>query len=522
MRGVESHAPPEQRIRSALFAVNGTHHLVSFLTRLVPSPDWCTGLSRVDICLPNCSWPLHLQFRLEPWDAGVIAGDTYLPSDQPERLREPKPMCPITPELRPNTPFTVLTDYMPVSAGLSSTVEAVDRPFGPTNRDEPELISAGLDSFIDPKLSPKLQEQIRLMHSTANGRIRRRFARLGTVYLELLRINENDACNPEPLQDDQGIQRGIPTSVEASASDHCKLSSWSKWGPCSTVDINSCPTPEAKTYWSKRLPRTQRTRFILPPSKSIDCGGVPLREEKTCDVPVVKESCDGIQSDPSRMGRRLSLAACQSVPWGPWSECMNVSCGRPGMIYRWREFPDIDFKRACEGYPFVSQVDTCWPPPKGNCDPGELKKACFEEPPTSLRLCVRPHNGTTRYYFHPSERQCKPFDYVPGCHLRALMSGHVIGLTRNVFVDKNSCEEMCSGASSAAPDATSAARQMFRRAANACALPVDYGTHCLTQSPRQMWHYDAAAHVCLSFMFTGCGGNLNAFPSLRDCKETCE
>ncbi|KAF8572501.1 hypothetical protein P879_00052 [Paragonimus westermani] len=396
-RGIDSQATPEQRIRSALFAVNGTHHLISFLTRLAPSPDWCTGLSRIDVCLPNCTWPLRMRFRLEPWDAGVMSGNTYVPVEQSERLREPKPMCPITPDLRPNTPFTVLADYDPaLPVSHSSLVDSPIRGYPDINMDDPDLLAAGQNPYSNPAV---LQEQIRLLQSSGGTpRLRRRFASLGSVELELLRINEHEACTPETTQDDQGQTRSFSSQTASSTHSQgkCQLSAWSQWGPCVSVDLTTCPTPESKAYWSGKAPRMQRTRFILPPSTSADCTAVPLKEEKTCAIPKFQEKCVQVSEGGLFTDGLMTAENCQSLPWGPWSNCINVSCTRPGMIYRWRDFPNITVQRACKDFPLVNQVDVCWPPPNERCSQSEIRKACHEEPPTSVRFCVKPENGTKR------------------------------------------------------------------------------------------------------------------------------
>lgn len=87
---------------------------------------------------------------------------------------------------------------------------------------------------------------------------------------------------------------------------------------------------------------------------------------------------------------------CQSFPWGPWSSCINATCQRMGMIYRWRQFPTYAVKFECKHYPFINQVDTCWPPPNMHCTVDQLQSACFEHAPALKQLCLKPMNGTKR------------------------------------------------------------------------------------------------------------------------------
>ncbi|KAG5450530.1 Spondin-1 [Clonorchis sinensis] len=523
-RGIDSSAPPEQRIRSALFAVNSTHHLISFLTRLVPSPDWCTGLSRVDICLANCSWPLQMRFRLEPWDAGVMSGNTYVPVEPSERLRQPKPMCPITPDLRANTPFTVVTDYVS-PPGIPNALDSSARVFGDLNMDDPGMHITGQNPFADPMLPSQLQDQMRLMHGSAPTRLRRQFAPLGTVTLELLRINEHEVCTPEPAQDDQGFTRvshAMPTSKAQPElgykSSKCQLSSWSPWGPCSVVDVTTCKTAASKAYWSAKQPRMQRTRLPLPPFTVADCVDFPLKEEKTCSSPTVKENCEPFAPSATNMIEKISAEACQSLPWGSWSACINATCTKPGLIYRWREFPDLATKEACESYPLVNELDTCWPPTNLQCDPELLRKACYEEPPSANRLCLRPENTTVRYYYHPSQKECKTFDYSPQCHIRALVSDHAIAYTRNQFPDLASCERLCKFEKQQSRSRWSS---RYKRASNPCNNPPYPNSQCGPSETVARWYFDQIKKQCLQFSKGECGSGMNRFATENECQATC-
>ncbi|NXN66962.1 SPIT2 inhibitor, partial [Himantopus himantopus] len=35
------------------------------------------------------------------------------------------------------------------------------------------------------------------------------------------------------------------------------------------------------------------------------------------------------------------------------------------------------------------------------------------------------------------------------------------------------------------------------------------------------WWFNGTAGICQSFLFTGCQGNANNFPSERECRESC-
>ena len=66
-----------QQQRWAHFSVDRKHHLLSILSRLSPSPDWCVGVSALDLCLDNCTWLADIMVRLFAWDAGVSSSDSH-------------------------------------------------------------------------------------------------------------------------------------------------------------------------------------------------------------------------------------------------------------------------------------------------------------------------------------------------------------------------------------------------------------------------------------------------------------
>ena len=44
---------------------------------LGPSPDWVVGISKINLCLPDCTWAQERSFDLTPWDAGTDGGISY-------------------------------------------------------------------------------------------------------------------------------------------------------------------------------------------------------------------------------------------------------------------------------------------------------------------------------------------------------------------------------------------------------------------------------------------------------------
>lgn len=77
--------------RTGFVSVNKTHHLFSMISMMGPSPDWCTGLSGIDLCMEGCKWESNLTIPVYPFDAGIKSGETYKPEDS-IRLLNPDPI----------------------------------------------------------------------------------------------------------------------------------------------------------------------------------------------------------------------------------------------------------------------------------------------------------------------------------------------------------------------------------------------------------------------------------------------
>ncbi|XP_004617501.2 spondin-2 [Sorex araneus] len=56
--------------------VHPRHPLVSFVVRIVPSPDWFVGVDSLDLC-DGDGWKEHVSLDLYPYDAGTDSGFTF-------------------------------------------------------------------------------------------------------------------------------------------------------------------------------------------------------------------------------------------------------------------------------------------------------------------------------------------------------------------------------------------------------------------------------------------------------------
>lgn len=64
----------------AVFRVDSSHHLISLISMIDPSPDWIVGLAGLELCTSDCTWVESKELKLYPWDAGTDSGPSYIVS----------------------------------------------------------------------------------------------------------------------------------------------------------------------------------------------------------------------------------------------------------------------------------------------------------------------------------------------------------------------------------------------------------------------------------------------------------
>jgi len=78
----------------AVFRMDATKHLLSLVSKIIPSPDWIVGVSMENLCLSNGSWVDSRIVDLYPWDAGSNSGLSY--QDAGEETQPPEAIHRIT------------------------------------------------------------------------------------------------------------------------------------------------------------------------------------------------------------------------------------------------------------------------------------------------------------------------------------------------------------------------------------------------------------------------------------------
>ncbi len=69
--------PNVDKSATTSFTVSKDYHLLSFATMLGPSPDWFSGVSKLNLCQTNCTWIDSYMEDLYPYDAGTDSGLSY-------------------------------------------------------------------------------------------------------------------------------------------------------------------------------------------------------------------------------------------------------------------------------------------------------------------------------------------------------------------------------------------------------------------------------------------------------------
>ncbi|XP_053433673.1 spondin-2 [Nycticebus coucang] len=131
--------------------VHSRHSLVSFVVRIVPSPDWFVGIDSLDLCEGD-HWKEQVALDLYPYDAGTDSGFTFsspnfatIPQDTVTEITSSSPSHPANsfyyPRLKSLPPIARVTlvqlrqgprAFVPPTLGLASRDnEIVDSLSGP-------------------------------------------------------------------------------------------------------------------------------------------------------------------------------------------------------------------------------------------------------------------------------------------------------------------------------------------------------------------------------------------------------
>ncbi|XP_067858897.1 spondin-2-like [Heptranchias perlo] len=236
---------------STVFTVTPTHPLVSFLVRIIPSPDWFLGANSINLC-ENNKWKESYTLDLFPWDAGTDSGFTF---SSPNFATDPQ-----------ETMFQITAKHPshPANSFFYPRLESLPR----MGCSEFDLLSA-----VSPSQAPHQgPEQTQPNHGRRQNltellQVDRTLAENETkVEVELFKADDvfNDVLE-KPLEKEPGKSQDKDFT---STPLDCEVSYWSSWGLCS----QSCG-----------IGARERTRFIVQH---------PANDGETCPPLLIQEECE--------------------------------------------------------------------------------------------------------------------------------------------------------------------------------------------------------------------------------------
>ncbi|BFZ09286.1 hypothetical protein BsWGS_12325 [Bradybaena similaris] len=269
----------------AVYTVNRMKPLLSLLTMIGPSPDWCLGVSGQSMCTTNCTWVENLDIDLYPWDAGTDSRVSYIgrktPTEPPERIHRLTSTYPNNMD----SPFYGV-DIKPFARlTITKNKEACTDDDGKSNSAENSPSTEELVSMMKKKMMMKKKLEMEKCATSqwsewsdcsnpcGNGlRERRRILKSTGITPDMCGLNlmETEPCvgdckesRRKPLPD-HFLMR--PTD-ERDPSDACTVTGWSEWSACSaTCGLGM------KERWRMFLQNTE---------KRVDCG-IHLMEKDLC------------------------------------------------------------------------------------------------------------------------------------------------------------------------------------------------------------------------------------------------
>ncbi|GCB67377.1 hypothetical protein scyTo_0005116 [Scyliorhinus torazame] len=244
---------------STVFTVTPTHPLVSFLVRIIPSPDWFLGANSINLCERN-NWKESYTLDLFPWDAGTDSGFTF---SSPNFATNPQ-----------ETIFQITAKHPSHPANSFYYPRLVTLPR--MGHSEFTLLSAVLPSQA-PSEEPEQPQltQGRKQNLTELPQFNRTFTENGTkTEAELLKVDDvfNDVLE-KLLKKEPGSRYNIngknsQAKEFTSTPLDCEVSAWSSWGLCS----RSCGSGIR-----------ERTRFIIQH---------PANDGEACPTLLIQEECE--------------------------------------------------------------------------------------------------------------------------------------------------------------------------------------------------------------------------------------
>ncbi|EDX06734.1 GD10853 [Drosophila simulans] len=281
---IKARGPSYPNISSKTMAsvrVDPIHHMVSFASKIEPSPDWIVGVTGLELCLRNCTWMEEKVINLYPWDVGTDSGPTYTSSDQPQvppdvirRMRSDFPNDPRSPFYdisgTPMKPMAILTvKRQRIYERRCADEDSNNDPDVPR-----ECFTHPWSSWSDcsSKCGVGMQYRRRVYKQPELARVYNcNVAQYEERECQGEMCGQNNLMRePEEFEDLEPDPRRIGYQPPQQRRAECELSSWGSWSPCSVTCGDGYE---------------MRQRQYLNPQAEFECQGVhrmELQETRKC------------------------------------------------------------------------------------------------------------------------------------------------------------------------------------------------------------------------------------------------
>uniref|UniRef100_A0A0R3S2S9 Spondin-1 n=1 Tax=Elaeophora elaphi TaxID=1147741 RepID=A0A0R3S2S9_9BILA len=389
--------PEVQGRTTSSFVVNKYHHLASLAAMFGPSPDWCVGISSVNLCLPDCTWVAERTFELLPFDAGTDNGPTYMSPNNPAEPRIP--IHPITTKLDKRSPFyNENSDIIAPLARLKLTRKEVVKSVCKTAEEYQTEAYNATNTSEDEEYKDRREcmvtnwEPWSLCSATCGKGIRMR----SRVYVFPIKA-QMFRCHRQTIER-QFCNAEISECHDSDAfNSKCSVSGWSPWTECSVTCGHGI--------------RSRSRIFKEPDSNNNTCPNVEL---------IRKDICSGDNGDDCSV---TPDPLCRATSWSEWSPC-SASCD-DGVHVRTRLLFYAEHEERCANVNLLEkencQLQTC-----RRLLSVHSKEICMEDKQEGQCAGTFP-----RYWYNSKLKRCERFIYT-GC------KGN-----RNQFETEDECKRMC-------------------------------------------------------------------------------